>query len=672
MARWGFGLRAKAMGALLAAFLLALIPLGLAGWQLVDAVRSHFGEAYARNFTDLHAQRIITRIQRDLALSRQLADSTVTEDWVRNPDSEAARDRFFREAERYRDNFRNGTYFLIDEDGDYYLNEPDKEYSRQPRYTLDPEAEDDEWFFNIMADDDPFVVNVNTDEALEATRVWLNVVVTIDGERRALAGTGLDLSRFLEEFVTPDAPGVTPFIIDGDGAFQAHPDPERIAYGSGAGMDRDEATLPELLSEAGARDLQEAMAGASGEDGAVETLWTSLDGQERLLALTHVPELDWYVATAVDLQAARVMEGTWLRWSLGAGLLTLLLLLGGFAWAVNRLVLRPVRTLQSSASAMAEGNYQVSLPAARQDEIGDLSHAFGSMAEQVRAQTEELEDRVQQRTRELEEANREMASAQRKVSDSIDYAGLIQRALLPDAQLEEQLGSDHFVLWHPRDGVGGDFYLFHSEGDRFLIGVVDCAGHGVPGALMTMLARAAFDDAVNRLGIESPASLLHHADTTLREMVRQSRMPSSVATNLDAGLACVDRNEGLVRYAGARIGLHWSDGEQVDMIAGGRRALCDRRHGEYTDEECRADPATTFYMVTDGYLDQAGGEQGFGFGNQRFTALLREHARRPLEEQALALEAALSEYRGEYEQRDDITVLAFRLTPNRSPRHGKH
>ena len=672
MARWGYGLRAKSMAALLAAFLLALIPLGLFGWQLVDAVRSHFGEAYARNFTDLHAQRIKTRIQRELALSRQLADSTVTEAWVQSPDSETARDRFFREADRYRDNFRNDTYFLIHDNGDYYLNEPDKEYSRQPRYTLDPEAEDDAWFFNIMAGDAPFVVNVNSDEALGVTRVWLNVVVTINGKRRALAGTGLDLSRFLEDFVDPDEPGVTPFIIDADGAFQAHPDPERIAYGSGAGMDRNDARLPELLPEGGARKLQRAMDRVSGERGAVETLWTSLEGQEQLLALTHVPELDWYVTTAVDLQAARVMEASWLRWSLGAGGLTLLLLLGGFAWAVNRLVLRPVRTLQSSASAMADGDFQVSLPGTRRDEIGDLSHAFGTMAEQIRAQTEELEDRVQQRTRELEEANREMAAAQRKVSDSIDYAGLIQRALLPDAQLEEQLGPDHFVLWHPRDGVGGDFYIFRGEGNRFLIGVVDCAGHGVPGALMTMLARAAFDDAVNRLGMDSPAALLHHADATLREMVRQSRMPSSVATNLDAGLACVDRDEGRVRFAGARIGLHWSDGERVDEIPGGRRALCDRRPGEYTDRDCRADPATTFYMVTDGYLDQAGGEHGFGFGNQRFTALLREHARRPLDEQAQALETALADYRGEHEQRDDITVLAFRLPPNRSSGHAEH
>ncbi|MBF3202250.1 histidine kinase, partial [Pseudomonas aeruginosa] len=135
------------------------------------------------------------------------------------------------------------------------------------------------------------------------------------------------------------------------------------------------------------------------------------------------------------------------------------------------------------------------LPLARQDEIGSLSKAFASMAEQVRRHTAELEDKVQERTQALEEANREMAAAQKKIGDSLDYASLIQRAILPDRQLSATLGEHHFILWKPRDVVGGDFYVYREQADGYLIGVVDCAGHGVPGALMTMLARAAIDHA---------------------------------------------------------------------------------------------------------------------------------------------------------------------------------
>ncbi|WP_019569914.1 biofilm regulation protein phosphatase SiaA [Thioalkalivibrio sp. ALE11] len=663
MADWGYGLRAKSVLALVLACLVALLPLSLLGWQVVDNVRGHFGEAYAVNITQLNAQNILAPVSRELALSRRLADSVLAEDWLRDEDDGELRERFFREAQRYKDDFRDGNYFLISADSRrYYTNDGDTDYSESARYTLDPDNPDDDWFFATMAQEESFNINVNPDEELEVTRVWINVLVEDDeGERLGLAGTGLDLDRFLEQFLSIPEAGVTPMILDRAGAIQAHPDPEQIAFGSAAREAGLDETLPRRLGGEQEEALRGAMDRAEAAPGEVELKRVSLEEGERLLALTFVEELDWHVVSAVDLQVARVVEGPWFRLAVVALVLTLGVLMLAFAYGVDRVILRPLRQLSHSARAMADGDYAVSLPSPGRDEVGDLTRAFDSMATQIRHHTEELEDKVSQRTRELEDANRAMAATQKKINDSIDYAGLIQRALLPDSQLRNTLGQDHFVLWHPRDGVGGDFYLFRAEEGRYLIGVVDCAGHGVPGALMTMLARAAFDDAMNRRGLDSPAGLLHHADDVLREMVRQSEMPSSVATNLDAGLVLVEPREGRLRFAGARIGLYWSDGDAVEELGGGRRALCDRRKGEYEDQEVVTAPGRTWYMVTDGYLDQAGGELGFGFGNERFAELLQRHAGLPMAEQARAIEAALSEYQGEYQQRDDITVLAFRV-----------
>ncbi|MNZ68140.1 Stage II sporulation protein E (SpoIIE) [compost metagenome] len=94
---------------------------------------------------------------------------------------------------------------------------------------------------------------------------------------------------------------------------------------------------------------------------------------------------------------------------------------------------------------------------------------------------------------------------------------------------------------------------------------------------------------------------------------------------------------------------------------GGRRALADKREGEYVNLELELQPGWTFYLCSDGFLDQSGGEQGFGFGNRRFLDLVRSHAQRPLAEQAERFVARLAEYRGERPQRDDITVLSFRF-----------
>lgn len=657
-----FGLRAKSMAALALACLLALIPAGVIGWLALDGVRTHFGEAYARNFTQLNRQRILAPVSRDLALSRRLADSEVTRQWLLDENDAAKRALFFREAEGYRQDFRNRSYFLIsDLSRHYYFNDADKPFSDAPRYTLDPAKADDAWFFNTMRDTGHYNINVNPDVNLRVTRVWLNVIVHDGARKIGLAGTGLDLSAFLHEFISTGEPGVTPMIIDQAGAIQAHPDESLIAYGSAAGVAGQIPTLATLLPAAASEPLKQAMARAEARPGEVVLLPTVLDARDQLLALAYIPELKWHVVTAVDLRAARVFDGLWAPSATVALVLLLVLLLGAFGYAVERLVLQPLQRLRQSAVAIADGRYEVSLPAGADDEIGDLSRAFARMAGKVRQHTDELEARVRERTAALEQANRDMQAAHKEINDSIDYASLIQRATLPDRQMQQVLDERHFILWRPRDVVGGDFYLFRAEGARQVIGVIDCAGHGVPGALMTMLARSALDHAMGQIGIDSPAAILRHTDAALRAMLGECELPRAIATNMDAGIAVVDLAARSLRYAGARIALHWSDGETVGVVKGGRRALVDRRTGDYEDAVLPLRPGCTYYLATDGFLDQAGGALGFGMSHAGFVELLRANARLPMREQAAALDRALLEWRGAYAQRDDVTVLSFRF-----------
>ncbi|MDX1266829.1 MAG: SpoIIE family protein phosphatase, partial [Oceanisphaera sp.] len=264
--------------------------------------------------------------------------------------------------------------------------------------------------------------------------------------------------------------------------------------------------------------------------------------------------------------------------------------------------------------------------------------------------------------RELEETNHRMRQAHQQINDSIDYASLIQRAILPDQQLTEVLGERHFVLWHPRDVVGGDFYIFHpGEQGRFLVGVVDCAGHGVAGALMTMLARAALDHAIREQGIASPAAILQLTDRTLRGMLQDCDLPRGLATNMDVGLASVVPDDQQLVFAGAKMSLYHSNGDRIDEIKGSRRTLLDRRDAHFEDIILALQPDAIYYLATDGYPDQAGGSKGFGLGSSQFRELLRTHAHLPLKEQALALRQALDDYRGHHPQRDDITLLAFKV-----------
>ena len=178
---------------------------------------------------------------------------------------------------------------------------------------------------------------------------------------------------------------------------------------------------------------------------------------------------------------------------------------------------------------------------------------------------------------------------------------------------------------------------------------------------MTMLARSALDHAMNEAGIDAPAEILSETDKAMRAMLEQGAPSEAIATNIDAGLVYIDQSNRRLRYAGARISLYWSDGKGVEEIKGTRRALVDRRRGIYTDTEIELRRGVTYYMTTDGYLDQAGGDMGFGFGNTRFAQLLKQHAEMPMSEQAQAFEQELKIYQGNYPQRDDITLLSFRF-----------
>ncbi len=647
------------------ACLLALVPAAVIGWQVVDGARNYFGENYVRNLTQLKRQSILAPVARDLALSLRLANSVLTRQWLQDENNPEKKALLFREAEGYRQDFHDRAYFFASAKSHYfYFNDNIKPLSDKPRYSVDPANASGAWFTSTMsnADDTGYNINVNDDIGLQTTKVWINVLVREDGRALGVAGTGLDLSSFVKDFITTRERGVTPIIINAAGAIQAHPDRALIAIDTASVAPSLSQTLAGQLPVGAQRAaLGAAMAQAQALPGTVNTLRVTLDGKAQQLALVYIPELKWHVVTAVDLKAAQVIDQGWLNGVMLALVVVLAVLLLGFGYTVERLVLQPVRHLQRSALALAQGDFSVSLPPPSRDELGDLSRAFDSMASQIRTNTEELEHKVQARTQALEEAGRNIERAYQQINDSIDYASLIQRAILPTHQMHQQLGPQVAVLWRPRDVVGGDFYIFRADGPRYLVGVVDCAGHGVAGALMTMLARSALDLAIGVVGITSPAAILSHFDATMRALLQQGNMPRAIATSMDAGLAWVDPGNRTMRYAGAKISLYQCDGQEVKEIKSARRAIGDRRPASYLDADITTQTGVTYYLTTDGFLDQAGGDLGYGLGNTRFAQWLLQHAHLSAAQQASALEAALQAYRGNYPQRDDITLLCLKM-----------
>ena len=274
---------------------------------------------------------------------------------------------------------------------------------------------------------------------------------------------------------------------------------------------------------------------------------------------------------------------------------------------VSNWIARPLRALSLSSVSLAAGQWPTSAPKFSPiREVATLFASMEDMARRVKAHSENLERRVVERTQAL-------AKAHRHLTDSIDYARLIQNAILPDRQLAEEIGDRHFVLWLPRDVVGGNFYFYRSDA-----------------VVRNMLPLD------NRIVASIDAAFCHYE------------------TKADA-------KAGMLTFVGAHQSLYWTDGEIFEEIPGGRRSLNDRKRSTYTNLTRSVAPRGTYYLLSDGLLDQARGEEGVSFGTKRFREWAVQQVHLPLPEQRQSLIETIDRYRGGLPQRDDITVFAFRL-----------
>ena len=628
---------------------------------VAGAIAERLGTAFAIRNVLWHKERLHGAIARELALSQKMADDAVIKAWVHHEDDPATRALALAQLEGYRRVLHEHTWFLAFEPVRhlYYNDAADKYAGKELAYTLEDKPGAADWYFTSMRSPQPFNLNMDKNNALGVTKLWLNVAIEENGQRLGVVGTGIDLSTVITEFINTGEAGMSAILLDRGGAIEAHQDTGYVDFNTLSKTAEQRVTIDRLLADDGERRAVHAALDslAAGQREAA-TLWVHLNGRRSLAAAAFIPELGWYTFTLYDLnQVVGVGDFAPLAVVLGAALLAVIVLL---VLLVDRMVLRPLVALTQSARRIADGDYQVALASARGDEIGQLTRAFGDMARTVQDHTATLEQKVRDRTEALHESNR-------KVVDSIRYARSIQSAILPAPSAIDARLAGHFVLWKPRDVVGGDFYFFRDRGPHCLLAVADCTGHGVPGAFMSMSAHAVLEQAVDQLGDGPPAAVLAAVNRNLRSILHQEGLEDGDGAQdngLDLGLVRCDPAGGRLAFAGGRINLVVADAGGVQVIKGDsvslgyRRA---RRPPDFTSHDLAAPPGRTFYLASDGLLDQAGGARGLPFGTRRFLALVAEHHARPLAEQAQTFEQALAEYQGEHRQRDDITLLGFRM-----------
>jgi len=279
-----------------------------------------------------------------------------------------------------------------------------------------------------------------------------------------------------------------------------------------------------------------------------------------------------------------------------------------------------------------------------------------------------LEQKVKERTIELTRQKLVIEAANQKINDSINYAKHIQDSiLLPEDDIKQFL-SDLFIYNRPREIVSGDFYWFSKVNDTMVIAAIDCTGHGVPGAFMSMIGNTLLNGIVNEMKTLKPSKILKYLNHGIKQALRQNLSETHAQDGMDIALCTINLESRTLQYCGAKNPLYLIRDQQLKVIKadpwsiGGqiKRSGIDKEI-EFTNHIISLDHSVSVYMFTDGYMDQFGGEDGEKFSIDRYKKLLIEISEKTMEEQKIILNRTMEEWKENQQQIDDMLVIGIRF-----------
>lgn len=252
----------------------------------------------------------------------------------------------------------------------------------------------------------------------------------------------------------------------------------------------------------------------------------------------------------------------------------------------------------------------------------------------------------------------QLETKNREITDSIHYANQIQGAILPKDQFMQQLLPKSFVLFLPKDIVSGDFYYVIQQGDYTIFATVDCTGHGVPGAMMSMLGYNGLNAAVKEHGNTDPGTILNELDA----FIQNALGASDSRDGMDITICAYNPKQHLVKYAGANNGVLQITNDEIQYHAAQKQPI-GKHEGKqpFVTKEIPVLKGDMIYLFSDGYADQFGGPKGKKFKIKAFKSLLHSIYQMPVMNQKEALKEALYTWMGNQEQVDDVCVMGVRI-----------
>ncbi|MBF0265553.1 MAG: SpoIIE family protein phosphatase, partial [Gammaproteobacteria bacterium] len=272
-----------------------------------------------------------------------------------------------------------------------------------------------------------------------------------------------------------------------------------------------------------------------------------------------------------------------------------------------------------------------------------------------------LEIKVAERTRELAEINQ-------YTRESIEYASLIQHALIVEPKIFNNYFEQSFAIWNPKDIVGGDIYLIEALNENeILIMLIDCTGHGVPGAFVTMLVKAIERQIVSKIYQThdfTPGGILESFNNQIKSLLKQEDKDSVSNAGFDGAIIHYNKENKELNFASANTPLFICKNQEVKIIKGDRYSIgynSSERGYQFKNQKLTLTNDDTVYVTSDGYLDQIGGDRNFPYGKKRFKSFLSTVQNFDMAKQEQLFIDEIMNYQQGLERVDDVTVIGFKI-----------
>lgn len=368
----------------------------------------------------------------------------------------------------------------------------------------------------------------------------------------------------------------------------------------------------------------------------------------------HIEDMDWVIMSEIDKDEAfsHVYD---LRMNIIVVFFGLLIAIIFAAFFVSKKITKPIKALTLKAMELADGNLDVEIDIKGEDEIGTLAKTFSNMQHSIKDLVHNLEDKVQERTQELQSQKEMVEEKNREIVDSINYALRLQKAIIPTEDKVKSVLPDSFVYFKPKDIVSGDFYWMNQLENKVLIAAIDCTGHGVPGAMVSVVGANGLNRCVKEFNLQEPAKILDKLTDLVKETFESGE--DKVKDGMDGALCSINLDKGEVEYAGAHNPL-WiikKGADEVEEIKANKQPIGDFDFRKpFTNHTLKLGKGDLIYFFSDGYVDQFGGPKGKKFKYKTLKNLLFEIKEKSMDEQIAILHTTFNDWKGDLEQLDEI------------------